>query len=72
MNKETQVLQIIADILEVDIGSITLDMMLDEERWDSLAVVTFISEVDSNFEQILSPKDVFSIKRIADLVNLVK
>jgi len=44
---------------------------LDIEEWDSLAIVSFLSEVDNNFEQVLSPTDVNNAKVIADLAALI-
>ncbi|SUC37287.1 Phosphopantetheine attachment site [Providencia rustigianii] len=70
MSKEEQVLNIIAEILEVE--TVTLNTELNEENWDSLAVVTFISEIDSNFDQILSPTSVNKANTVLDLLNLVK
>ncbi|MCY9822064.1 acyl carrier protein [Aeromonas media] len=72
MSKVPQVLDIIAEILEVDASELTLDSLLDETVWDSLAVVTFISEIDSTFDQIISPAKVGAVKTVADLVELVK
>ncbi|MCS3455399.1 acyl carrier protein [Aeromonas sp. BIGb0405] len=72
MNKKTQILEIIADIIEIDVENLTLEMELHDGLWDSLAVVTFISEIDSNFDQLIAPADVSSVKCVADLVNLVK
>ena len=72
MKKFDQVMEIIADILEVDIAELSLETALDDGRWDSLAVITFISEVDSSFDIILSPSEVGAVKVVADLVGLVK
>lgn len=70
MSKENQILTIIAEILEVD--TVSPETELNEENWDSLAVVTFISEIDSNFEQILSPTNVNKASSVSDLLELVK
>ncbi|ASK69874.1 hypothetical protein CF168_13985 [Shewanella bicestrii] len=72
MSNETKLMEIIAEILEVDIGELTFNTELNEDLWDSLAVVTFISEVDSNFEKIISPAEVSAAKTVADLLSLVK
>ena len=69
MSKENQILEIIAEILEVE--EITLENELDEDCWDSLAVVTFISEIDSNFDQVIAPSAVNKVKTVADLIALV-
>ncbi|MBQ0269545.1 MULTISPECIES: acyl carrier protein [Providencia] len=70
MSKENQLLNIIAEILEID--AVSPETELNEENWDSLAVVTFISEVDSNFEQVLSPTSVNKASTVQDLLKLVK
>ncbi|HBF45942.1 MAG TPA: acyl carrier protein [Shewanella frigidimarina] len=72
MSKQSQILEIVAEILEIEVDKIELDTVLDEDSWDSLAVVTFIAEIDTNFDQVVSPSDVGSAKKVLDLVNLVK
>jgi acyl carrier protein len=71
MSKANQILEIIAEILEVEVEEITLATELDEDSWDSLAVVTFISEIDSNFDQVIAPTAVNEVKTVADLIALV-
>lgn len=71
MSKANQILEIIAEILEVEVEEITLENELDEDSWDSLAVVTFISEIDSNFDQVIAPTAVNEVKTVADLIALV-
>jgi len=63
------VLNIISDIMEVD--SVDLNLELDEDNWDSLAVISFIAEVDSKLGQILDAKSVNESKTVAELVSLV-
>ena len=72
MSNVQKIIEIIADIIETDAAELTIQTELDETVWDSLAVVTFISEIDSNFDQIISPAELSSVKTVADLVNLVK
>jgi acyl carrier protein len=72
MNKKNQILEIIADILEVELDDISFESSLDKYDWDSLAVVTFISEIDSEFDQILPPSSVNEVKTVADLIGLVE
>ena len=71
MSKKNQILEIIAEILEIEVNEISFDSALEEDSWDSLAVVTFISEIDSTFEQIISPSAVNDVKTVADLIALV-
>ncbi|PSU50906.1 acyl carrier protein [Photobacterium frigidiphilum] len=72
MSKNNQILEIVAEILEVEVNEVTLTTELDEDNWDSLAVVTFISEIDSTFDQIISPSAVNKVETVADLIALVK
>jgi acyl carrier protein len=72
MSKVNQILEIIAEILEIEANEITLEKELGEDNWDSLAVVTFISEIDSNFDQVISPTAVNEVKTVADLIALVE
>jgi acyl carrier protein len=71
MSKENQLLEIVAEILEVETDEISLETKLDEENWDSLAVVSFIAEADSEFNTILSPKSVSSAKSVKELFELL-
>jgi len=67
--KNVKVLEIVCDVTELE--DLSLDSSLDIEEWDSLAIVSFLSEVDNNFEQVLSPTDVNNAKIVADLAALI-
>jgi acyl carrier protein len=71
MSKQSQILEIVAEVLELEVYEVNLNTELDEDNWDSLAVVSFIAEIDSNFDQILVPADVRDVKKVSDLVVLV-
>ncbi len=70
MSNINQLLEIVAEILEVD--DVNLDTELNEENWDSLAVVTFISEADNEFDKVVSPSEVNKVTKVADLLELIK
>ncbi|PTP03440.1 hypothetical protein CWN88_08530 [Vibrio splendidus] len=70
MSNVNQLLEIVAEILEVD--DVNLDTELNEENWDSLAVVTFISEADNEFDKVVSPSEVNKVTKVADLLELIK
>ncbi|QUN06898.1 acyl carrier protein [Shewanella yunxiaonensis] len=65
-----KLLDIVAEIIEMD--DVTLETELNEDNWDSLAVVTFISEVDNEFDKIVSPSQVIKATKIAELLELIK
>ena len=71
MSKESQLLEIVAEILELEVEEVTLETELDEANWDSLAIVSFIAEADSEFDKVLSPKDVSSVNCVKHLLDLI-
>lgn len=70
MNVQDKLLEIVAEILEDD--DVTLDTELNDENWDSLAVVTFISEADNEFDKMISPSLLNNVAKVSDLLELVK
>ncbi|WP_412501515.1 acyl carrier protein [Shewanella chilikensis] len=70
MNVQDKLLEIVAEILEDD--DVTLDTELNDENWDSLAVVTFISEADNEFDKMISPSLLNNVEKVSDLLELVK
>ena len=71
MSKETILLNVLAEILEVEENEIELTSNLEDYAWDSLAIVTFISEADSNFDVVLNAELVGKAKSPQDLLTLV-
>lgn len=71
MTKENKFIEIVAEILELESTEVNLEMALDEDNWDSLAIVSFIAEADSEFDKILSPKDVSSVNSVKELFDLI-
>ncbi|WP_108944049.1 acyl carrier protein [Shewanella halifaxensis] len=67
-----KLLEIIAEVIEAEVSEITLESMLSDFYWDSLAVVTYITEVNSEFDKLLSPANVKAAKTVDDLVKLVQ
>lgn len=71
MTKEAKLLEIVADILEREIEELSLETMLDDGSWDSLAVVSFMAEADSEFGKTLSPTEVGAVTSVNDLLDLI-
>ncbi len=67
MSKEQKLIEIIADILELE--DVTLETALDP--WDSLAMISFIVEASEAFECEISPEDLREAKIVNDLTSLV-
>jgi acyl carrier protein len=62
-----------ADIFEFPAGALTPDTRQEDiEGWDSLGVLTLMAELDSRFGVILSASQLESLKKIDDLINVLK
>ena len=65
-------LNVIEEILELDEGILDgSELINDLDGWDSLAVVSFIAEVDSKLDLALNPNLISNANSIADLKALV-
>ena len=63
-----EILQIIANTIEVDIVDESLE--LNDDIWDSLSIIIFIAAINQDFGKILDPQEVFSAKTAKDLIDL--
>jgi acyl carrier protein len=64
-----QVLEIVAEIMEVD--SVAQNLELNEYNWDSLSIISFIAEVHGRMGQLIDAKSVNEAKTVADLIAIV-
>jgi len=71
MSKENKLIEIVAEILECEVEEVSLETELDEAVWDSLAIVSFMAEADSEFGKTLSPTEVGAVKSVKDLLDLI-
>ena len=65
-------MQLVADTLEVDPGTIAVTDRLDEIDWDSLANISFIAEVDNRFGVSVDSEQLAKSLTIADLFDVLK
>lgn len=70
MSDLQKLLDIVSEIIEMD--DVTLDTELNEGNWDSLAVITFISEADNEFDKVVSPSQLTKVTKVSDLLELIK
>lgn len=70
MSNVNKLLEIVSEIIEVD--DVSLDTELNEGNWDSLAVITFISEADNEFDRVVSPSQLAKVTKVSDLLELIK
>jgi acyl carrier protein len=59
-----------AEILEMEPGEVTPDLVLADVTWDSLAIVSTIALVDEVYDVALSPTKLAECATIADIEKL--
>lgn len=72
-NIEKEVIELIANVAEVDEESISLssDLMLDVGV-ESLDVVTLIAEFEKKYQVKIHDKDIKGLQTVEDIVNYIK
>ena len=62
--------QLISRGLELDISEVTESLILDpEDNWDSLALLSIISEIDTQYGIQLDGEKLASCRKISDIYN---
>jgi len=69
MDKD-KILRIVADTIEVE--SVSESLKLNEDIWDSLAIIVFIAALNKEFGLVLNPEKISSAKTVQDLVDIVE
>lgn len=69
---DEQILQVIADTLQVDVSSLKNDVDYRATSWDSLADLIFIGKVDDEFSKSISTEALADCRYVPDFVELVK
>lgn len=63
-------LEIIADVLEVETDEITKNTVLaDVETWDSVAILSFISIMNDEFNKYPNANEIRAYATVGDLMN---
>jgi len=71
MNKN-DVLLLLDELLELDLGSLKGDELLENlDGWDSMAVVGLMGVAHEKLELILEPAPITSCQTVNDIVNLL-
>lgn len=71
MNRQ-QFLDAIAEILELDAGSLSgQEKLADLDEWDSLAFLSVIAMADEEFDVVIQGEQLEKIEKVDDLVSLV-
>lgn len=68
---EEKVLEILKDVLELD----SIDETCSQascEKWDSMAQLNIVVELESEFDVTLEPEDIANMKSYADIIRILK
>ena len=66
-------IELLEEMLEVDAGTITPDMSLDDiGEWDSMAALSFIVLMDEEFGKEINGEDIKKLKTVQDLLNIME
>ncbi len=65
-------LKFVADIMEVDISEVSMDMVYKEKRWDSFMMLTLIMEIEAEYGVTIPMERVGNIRTLADMYTFVK
>jgi acyl carrier protein len=68
---EIEFLELLAKILDRPIGAFGPAVTLDSVGWDSLAVLSLLSELDENFQIELDSEKLSGAKTVSDLADLL-
>jgi len=66
------VVDLIAEVVEIDRAGLTRQTLLSDIAWDSLAVVSFIAAADERFGRTIAPKKLASCQSIGDVAALIE
>ncbi len=71
MTKEEK-LAMLEEVMDLDEGTLTEDAVLEDiEEWDSLSVLTLISEMKKKFGISLSTQQIKEFKTVADVCAVI-
>jgi len=64
--------KLMADALEIDISEVSVDLSLDpEENWDSVALLSVISEIDNEYKLQLDGEELANCKKVSEILSLI-
>lgn len=65
-------LEMLEDVMDVDEGSLTTDAVLEDiDEWDSLSILTLITEMKKRFDISLSTQDIREFKTVDDICKQI-
>ena len=71
MTKEEK-LAMLEEVMDLDEGDLEEDALLEDiDEWDSLSVLTLISEMKKRFDIVLSTQQIREFKMISDICAVI-
>jgi acyl carrier protein len=61
----------LAEILEIEPGEVSPEMALEENAWDSLAIVSTIALIDEVYDRSVSADALADCRTVSDIEKLV-
>ena len=66
-------IELLEEIMDLDSGTLKAeDILADYEEWDSLSILSFISEMDSRFGKKVSGDQVKALVTVADAISMME
>jgi len=65
-------LQDVATLLEVDPGELKENFVLDDDNFDSVAVVSTIALIDEHYDLTVKGRELANVKSIGELLALIE
>ena len=70
---ENKVIELIARVLNVPVGDVTLETEIGElDEWDSLRNVQIIAQLEKEFEVKITPDMIMDLEDVSDIISLIK
>lgn len=69
---EERLLEIVAEILQMDRKDVSMDLEREnEEKWDSLAHVQLVTEIETEFDCEIGFDEVDEVKTVKDFMKFI-
>lgn len=66
-------IELLEEIMDLDSGTLKAeDILADYEEWDSLSILSYISEMDSRFGKKVSGDQVKALVTVADAISMME
>ena len=70
---EQEKIEILSDVLDLDVGDLKADMVLDEmDEWDSMTKLSLVAVFGSKFHKTLKGDEIKTFKTIKDILDYME